>query len=44
MAVPPVFQRAGVVMVRATTDPGDFDVPSRLDLADDAAVLYDGMG
>ncbi|MEU8263153.1 lantibiotic dehydratase [Micromonospora sp. NPDC048999] len=43
MPVPPVFQRAGVVMVRATTDPGDFDVPSELDLADDAGVLHDGM-
>jgi len=30
-------------MVRGSTDPGDLDLPTGLDLADDAAVLGDGV-
>jgi thiopeptide-type bacteriocin biosynthesis protein len=42
MAVRRCFQPAGSVIVRATTDPGDLDVPCGLDLSDPAAVLHDG--
>lgn len=41
MAVVPCFRPAGVVLVRATTDPGDLDVP-HFDLSDDAAVVARG--
>ncbi|WP_018789021.1 lantibiotic dehydratase [Micromonospora sp. CNB394] len=43
MPAPPIFRSAGVIMVRATTDPGDLDVPSQLDLASDDAVLREGL-
>ncbi|GIJ12741.1 lantibiotic dehydratase [Micromonospora andamanensis] len=43
MPAPPSFRTAGVVMVRATTDPGDLEVPSGLDLASDTAVLREGL-
>lgn len=43
MPAQPIFRSTGVIMVRATTDPGDLDVPSQLDLADDIAVLHDGV-
>lgn len=36
------FRPAGPLLVRATTDPGDLDVPSQLDLTDPAAVAQDG--
>lgn len=42
MPVEPRFRHAGVVLVRATTDPGDLEVPSDLDLSDEAAVLDEG--
>lgn len=41
MAVVPCFRPAGVVLVRATTDPGDLDIP-HLDLSDDATVVAQG--
>lgn len=36
------FRHAGVALVRASTDPGDVDVPAHLDLDDLAAVEQDG--
>lgn len=41
MAVVPCFRPAGVVLVRATTDPGNLHIP-HLDLSDDAAVVAHG--
>ncbi|MFD6754949.1 lantibiotic dehydratase [Micromonospora gifhornensis] len=43
MPAPPIFRSASVIMARATTDPGDLDVPSHLDLASDTAVLREGL-
>ncbi|WP_027346389.1 lantibiotic dehydratase [Hamadaea tsunoensis] len=43
MSVPPVFRHTGIVMLRASTDPGDLDVPCGMDLADDAAVRAEGL-
>lgn len=42
MAVPTRFRPTGPVLVRATTDPGDLDLPSQLNLTDPAAVARDG--
>lgn len=36
------YQHAGLVLVRATTDPGDLDPPTWLDLSDPAAVEGEG--
>ncbi|MFG2042128.1 lantibiotic dehydratase [Dactylosporangium sp. NPDC048998] len=44
MPVQSVFRHCGVVVVRATTDPGDLDIPSQLDLSDDATMLHEGLG
>ncbi|MET8139887.1 lantibiotic dehydratase [Sphaerisporangium sp. NPDC005288] len=39
MSVPPRYQHTGLVMVRASTDPGDLDLPTRLNLRDPAAAV-----
>ncbi|OHV64179.1 lantibiotic dehydratase [Pseudofrankia sp. BMG5.36] len=36
------YQHHGVVLLRSTTDPGDLDLPSDLDLADPGAVEAEG--
>jgi thiopeptide-type bacteriocin biosynthesis protein len=42
VTVPPRYRHTGLVMVRATTDPGDLDVPTRLDVSDPAAIEQEG--
>lgn len=42
MAVSTRYQHTGLVLVRASTDPGDFDVPSDLSLSDPDAVTQEG--
>jgi thiopeptide-type bacteriocin biosynthesis protein len=42
VSVDPRFRYGGIVLVRATTDPGDLEVPHDLDLSDEAAVLDEG--
>ncbi|MFC0862170.1 lantibiotic dehydratase [Sphaerimonospora cavernae] len=42
MSVPPRYRHTGLVMVRATTDPGDLDVPAHLDPSDLAAIECEG--
>ncbi len=44
MAIKPIFRHSGVVMVRTTTAPPDLDIPSGLNVFDDAAVRRDGTG
>src|SRR5262245_31881794 len=36
------YQCAGLMLLRATTDPGDLDVPANLDLSDADAVRREG--
>lgn len=42
MSVPPRYRHTGLVMVRASTDPGDLELPSRLDVHDLVAVQQEG--
>ncbi|MEU6789900.1 lantibiotic dehydratase [Nonomuraea angiospora] len=42
MSVPPRYRHTGLVMVRASTDPGDLELPTRLNLRDPAAVQQEG--
>src|SRR5438874_7884732 len=42
MTVSTRYQHTGLVLVRATTDPGDLDPPTQLDLSDPAAVKQEG--
>ncbi|MEO3854504.1 lantibiotic dehydratase [Acrocarpospora sp. B8E8] len=42
MTVPTRYQHAGLVLVRATTDPGDLDPPVHLNWSDSAAIERDG--
>ena len=42
MTVPTRYRHTGLVLVRATTDPGDLDLPTHLDLSDAAAVEQEG--
>src|SRR6266496_6488346 len=43
MTVATRFRHADVVLVRATTDPGDLDLPEHVDLDDAVSVAQDGM-
>src|SRR5262245_27362768 len=36
------YQCGGLILLRATTDPGDLDVPADLDLSDPGAVEHEG--
>ncbi|MEU8039371.1 lantibiotic dehydratase [Streptosporangium sp. NPDC049078] len=38
MTVPTRYRHTGLVLVRATTDPGDLDPPTHLDVSDPAAI------
>ncbi|MEU8266401.1 lantibiotic dehydratase [Sphaerisporangium sp. NPDC049002] len=42
MTVPLRYQHTGLVMVRATTDPGDLDPPTHLEVSDPAAIEHEG--
>ncbi|WP_431932788.1 lantibiotic dehydratase [Nonomuraea jabiensis] len=42
MSVPPRYQHTGLVMVRASTDPGDLELPAHLDLNDPTVILKEG--
>ncbi|WP_405087566.1 lantibiotic dehydratase [Microbispora sp. NBC_01389] len=42
MSIPPRYRHHGLVMIRATTDPGDLDVPAHLDASDPAATEQEG--
>ncbi|WP_158854376.1 lantibiotic dehydratase [Saccharothrix deserti] len=42
MTVSTRYRHTGLVLVRATTDPGDLDPPTHLDLSDPAAVEQEG--
>nr|WP_202638725.1 lantibiotic dehydratase [Bailinhaonella thermotolerans] len=42
MPLTPLYQHAGLVLVRATTDPGDLH-PPRFDLSDPAAIAQEGL-
>ncbi|GAA3516978.1 hypothetical protein FHR32_008705 [Streptosporangium album] len=42
MTVPPRYQHTGLVLVRATTDPGDLELPTHLDISDPAAIQAEG--
>jgi len=42
MTVSTVYQHTGLVLVRATTDPGDLDPPTHLDLSDSVAIQEEG--
>ncbi|MER5646983.1 lantibiotic dehydratase [Streptosporangium sp. NPDC002524] len=42
MTVPTRYRHTGLVLVRATTDPGDLVVPAHLDASDPAAVQAEG--
>jgi hypothetical protein len=43
MTVATRFRHAGVILTRATTDPGDLDLPDHVDLDNAASVEQDGM-
>ncbi|MGR6913617.1 lantibiotic dehydratase [[Actinomadura] parvosata] len=43
MPTPTHYRHTGLVLVRATTDPGDLDVPAHLDVSDPAAIEQDGQ-
>ncbi|MFI6295952.1 lantibiotic dehydratase [Nonomuraea sp. NPDC050790] len=42
MSIPPRYRHTGLVMVRASTDPGNLELPTRLDLRDPAAIQQEG--
>ncbi len=42
MTVSTPYQHTGLVLVRATTDPGDLDPPTHLNLSDPAAIEQEG--
>lgn len=42
MTVSTYYRHTGLILVRASTDPGDLEVPTDLDLADAVAVGQDG--
>ncbi|MEV4889937.1 lantibiotic dehydratase [Nonomuraea sp. NPDC055795] len=42
MSIPPRYRHTGLVMVRASTDPGNLDLPTCLDLRDPAAIQQEG--
>ncbi|MEV0344919.1 lantibiotic dehydratase [Nonomuraea sp. NPDC050680] len=42
MSVPPRYRHTGLVMVRASTDPGNLELPTHLNLRDPAAVQQAG--
>ncbi|WP_433496824.1 hypothetical protein ACQP1K_17725 [Sphaerimonospora sp. CA-214678] len=42
MSIPPRYRHNGLVMVRATTDPGDLDMPAHLDVSDPATIEQEG--
>ncbi|HEX7658472.1 MAG TPA: lantibiotic dehydratase [Pseudonocardiaceae bacterium] len=43
MAIATRFRHAGAILIRATTDPGDLDLPDHVDLDDVVSVERDGM-
>ncbi|MEO3807163.1 lantibiotic dehydratase [Nonomuraea sp. B1E8] len=42
MTVLPRYEHTGLVMVRASTDPGDLDLPTDLDLSHESAIQHEG--
>ncbi len=42
MTVLPRYEHTGLVMVRASTDPGDLELPTNLDLSDATAIQREG--
>ncbi|MER6176523.1 lantibiotic dehydratase [Streptosporangium sp. NPDC001681] len=42
MTVPTRYQHTGLVVVRATTDPGDLEPPAHLEMSDPAAIEREG--
>ncbi|MFC5814132.1 lantibiotic dehydratase [Nonomuraea harbinensis] len=42
VTVLPRYEHTGLVMVRATTDPGDLELPTRLDLSDETVIQHEG--
>lgn len=42
VTVLPRYEHTGLVMVRASTDPGDLDLPRDLDLSDETAIRCEG--
>lgn len=42
MTISTRYRHTGLAMLRATTDPGDLEVPVHLDVADPAAIEHDG--